>query len=89
MTYDDRVRIIDPDAERHKIERQQRNQRMVFLGLTILTAMFILADILSDMVLRNNANHFHGISATSWDFNVSVFSIVWTAAAIRLWRNKD
>jgi hypothetical protein len=93
MTDATKFRKIDPldlraVADR---ERQDRNRRLVFIGVTILTAVAIVCDLLSDIFLRplhQTAAGHHVTVATDWDLSASLFILAWVVVTVKLWRRK-
>lgn len=90
---DTKFRKIDPldlraVADR---ERQDRNRRLVYLAVTILTVVAIICDLLSDMFLRplHQTAAGHGITvAGDWDLSASLFIFAWIVVSVKLWRRK-
>jgi len=81
------IKITDPVIE----ERRAKRQTLVFVMLTILTAVVIVCDLLSDIFLRprHQTAAYHVVNiATDYDLQASAFVLAWIIVAVRVWRRR-
>lgn len=63
------------------------HRQLVFLALTILTAVTSVCDILSDIFIAPRHQTSGGFSsAFQWDLNTTLLLIAWIVLAVQLWR---